>query len=1170
MSDDYADSSGERALHSDDMSGPDASGFRIEIRARSQDTADGLWRELEKRLVRKAGVPPQRARSPEANVIVHLLVPDDFADSDAAQSAAAAISGNGAAALNIVLEPAVLPNVQARVTEALAALANRPGFVRLAAHENDNEPTDVLRHQAKAVSRLLLKERDSPSAGAGPDAGRAQKKAEKKARKEEAGTGDRAARSQSRSGAETEKKRQRGARAETASVDTAMEHAERRALKRAEKVARKAEKEAAKDKAASRTGELSAAPPLIEMDRVRKKAEKRTEKEGNKTKRKSEKHKSAKREGRSSEGERLAIAGAQDTRAEKKAARKKRKPEGDDAAGPAAGVEGDRAAKKAAKAAERAARKKRKGDDASGLAAGAEIDRAAKKAAKAARKAERRNDEDSEEGARSLAISLSGLDEESKAGVRRALRQRLPEVALGAESPDEKHDLAVYAFDSEAPGEDEIGQLARSIARDNARLRIFLGRVRSPNGRLEDENRVIATLAGLCDGRLIRLGSKFRRYGDGVMLSDGRVTESGFDLIADSVLGILAVELPKRSLPRPQPAAPPDLVEARELAMTPSVILAQLRWKEAVAPKLLWTHASREAMEALVDEKLTLPSGDILALRAPIAWPEDLADRATESQILGLEFLTGPFAYWYSKAGGISKGEIAEIDALLKERGVKASEILSRAETVMTDFSGAYRAESASDVWQEKAVSRRARVFALYVLCCKVALKRHIRFNTEAFSLVFRDLLDLIELLRGDDFYKPASFDGFQLDCLVVGLGLALRGTAYGDRLLAEGLERFRSLQLGAGLTADGVWRGGSFSDHCSLLATLKTFMGDFETSDGALIEPVASTAKKMTVFAEAMLKSNGHSPALDGSKQKSYAGKLSGTRRALAQVGGKSVKKSQIAAMPRIADTYVFRDAQYFISHSSQKVSEESSLAILHADPPSYLEGDPGGVTLAFAYGETDLIVRGEPPERARKKDKTPLFDPALRNGYHVNGGGFTVGQEIAGNAARIVKSWRGPGWAAARSIDEINTAASISRFVVHLKAVHALIVVDRLKTRNGEEAAFEQVWHVAPGLATRPSLDGVLRFASSDGGMTVAFDAGGTVAVEAQAEASVIRRTAPLASGFMASLFQWTRAPESAAIAIAADQPEGWTASVKGRGFDMRLVLAGEELRCEEAGRG
>jgi hypothetical protein len=906
-----------------------------------------------------------------------------------------------------------------------------------------------------------------------------------------------------------------------------------------------------------------------ERDRSQKRARKRADKESKKADKKTANDKDAKSEKKSSKGRRdaglaapvLAEAPTPESRAEKKAARKAEK------------GKSEKKAERAAKKEERKSKVAAEGAGRAGDSADADSGRAAKKAAKAARKAERKGaksgDEDSDDDSLSLSINLTGLSESATAGLHQALERKLEGVTLERAVPEKKCDLALYAFD-QAPGGDEIAQRAGAIVEEKARVKIFLERTHSPAGSLEEENRAIASLAGACGAPLIRLGSKFRRYGDKVMLSDGDLTQAGYDLIADSILGILAVELPKRSLPRPAQQTAPDLIEARALAASASELLAQLRWKESIAPKLLWTHASKEAMEALVDEKLVLPSDQMFGLRAPIAWPQEISDRATESQILGLEFLTGPFAYWYSKAGGRSNEQIAEIDALLKERGVKASEILSRAEVVMADFAGNYPAASTSNAWQEKAVSRRARVFTLYVLCCKMALKRHIRFNTEAFTLVFRNLLDLIELLRADDFYRPASFEGFQQDCLLIGLGLALRGTVYGDRVLTESLERFLTLQLGVGLTADGVWRSGSFSDHCSLLSTLKTFMGDFDKSDSSLIEPFAAAAKKMTVFAEALLKSNGHPPAIDGSKQKSYAGKLSGTRRVLAQAGGKNIRKSQIASMPRITDTYVFRDAQYFISHSTQKVSEESSLAVLHADSPSLVEGDPGGVTLVFARGETDLIVRAEPPEREKKKDRVPLFDPALRNGYHVNGAGFVAGSEVPQNAARIVKSWRGPGWAAARSIDEINAAASVGRIAIHLKDAHALIVVDQLQSRDGSEAEFEQFWHVAPGLAARPSSDGALRFASPDGGMTVAFDTQGAVAVEAEGEGSCIRRSARLASGVLASLFQWTLAPGPAAIKITEAESGGWIVAASGAGFDVRLVLAGDDLRYEDACHG
>jgi hypothetical protein len=927
-------------------------------------------------------------------------------------------------------------------------------------------------------------------------------------------------------------------------------------------------------------------PAADKKDRAAHKAEKRAERTTKRAQKKSEKAKA---------DSAIAPAGRMQKKEEKRAAKAARGSEGkrekknkkeraadDQALVPSETMTPEaRAAKRAARKAEKGKsevtaakkRKKARSDSGEAVVAGDE-GRQARKAAKAARKAEgkgsRRKDGDSEEDSHGVSISIAGLSDAAGAALHRELAQKLATVGLDLAEPERKCDVAVYGFETAPIGAGEIGQRLAVLADDNARARIFLERISSSSEDFTEQNHVIAKLAAASGGSLLRLGSKLRRYGDGIMVKNGQITDDGQALIADLILGVLAEDLPKHDIKRPLSAAPSDLAEAQAQAGSPSELLGQLLWEEPVAPKLLWTHVSKEAMEALIDEKLTLSSGAELALRAPIAWPEEISDRATSIQILGLEFLTGPLSYWYSKASGRGGKQLAEIDVLLKDRGVKASEILSRAERAMLDFAAHYPADAASDAWREKAVSRRVRVLMLYVLCCRMALKRHIRFDADAFTRIFRNLLDLIELLRADDFYKPASIEGFEQDCLLVGLGLALRGTAYGNRLLEESLERLRTLQLDLGFTADGVWRVGSFSDHCGLLSTFRTLMGDFGKLDAALIEPFAAAAKKMTVFAEAVLKSNGQPPLFDNGKQKSFASQLSGTRRALAQASGKSIDKSKLASMPRIADTYVFRDAQYFISHSTQKVLDESSLVLLHADSPNFIEGDPGGVTLAFAYGEADLLRRAEAPELEKKKDKSPLFDPALRNGYHVDGAGFDGESRIVPNAARIVKSWRGPGWAAARSIDEINPAAAVTRVAIHLKAVHALIVVDALETRQGGDAVFEQFWHIAPGLAARPGIKGTLRFGSPDGGMNVAFDANDTVSVEAEGEGVRISRSRSLSKACMATLFQWTRSSEAAAIAIFRQENSGWSLTASGAEFAIRLVLSGDELRYEESKGG
>jgi hypothetical protein len=381
-----------------------------------------------------------------------------------------------------------------------------------------------------------------------------------------------------------------------------------------------------------------------------------------------------------------------------------------------------------------------------------------------------------------------------------------------------------------------------------------------------------------------------------------------------------------------------------------------------------------------------------------------------------------------------------------------------------------------------------------------------------------------------------------QQDCLLAGLALVLRKSDYADRLLSDTLKRIRTLQLEPGLTAEGVWRTGSFSDHCTLLSQIKTLLSDFGSDDAALVEPFAVPAKRMTMFAEAVVKSNGNAPSFDDSRQKSYAKKLSSTRRALAGAGfsKNAPARSKTAIAPRMMETYVFREAQYFISHSMLKVSPESSLVLLHADPASFARSDPGGVTLVFARGETDLLIRVESPESEEKDDDAVSFDPALRNGYHVNGLGFVADEAIKPN--------------------------SVARIVIHLKAVHALIVVDELVTANGEEALFEQFWHVAPGVTPFESVATSLQFSVGAGGfLSIAFDMQVPVAIAPEGEGSSIRRDARFANGVAVSLFQWSDAPAPVAIDALQGGAGAWSLTASGNGFGVRLSMSGDELRHE-----
>jgi colicin import membrane protein len=855
-------------------------------------------------------------------------------------------------------------------------------------------------------------------------------------------------------------------------------------------------------------------------------------------------------------------------RAERKAAKKAASAAAaitDTDSAPADSVDAAKSARKAQKAIQKAERQAKRGDE--GVSSGES------RATKREKKRERKKTEGSDaQASQSLRIVLEGLDDASAAKLRRAMNIALAGVTVDWSAAERRSDIAIYAFDDAPVSAAEITARALAIADRKAKVRIFFARTGAVGEEggpsFAEENRAIAILAGDFEGALIQLDPKIQRYGLETMLVDGQLADAAYYIIATSILGFAADKFPRRKFARPSPPPlPPDLIAARALAETPAELLSQLTWNDAVAPKLLWTHASKESAEAFLDRKISLSDDEVLDINLPIAWPAESPNRGAEGQVFGLDFLSGPLNYWYSKANGRASNQITKVDAVLKGRGVAASEMLSYAGKIILDFAEKHPL-SISVAWEEKAITHRTRVFALFVMCCKMAAKRKVKFDEAVCTKVYCLLLELIEVLRSDDFYVPCSFDGMQQDCLLAGLALVLRKSDYADRLLSDTLKRIKTLQLEPGLTAEGVWRTGSFSDHCTLLSQIKTLLSDFGSDDAALVEPFAVPAKRMTMFAEAVVKSNGNAPSFDDSRQKSYAKKLSSTRRALAGAGfsKNAPARSKTAIAPRMMETYVFREAQYFISHSMLKVSPESSLVLLHADPASFARPDPGGVTLVFARGETDFLIRVEPPESEEKDDDAVSFDPALRNGYHVNGLGFVADEAIKPNAARLVKSWRGPGWAAAKSVDEINPAASVARIVIHLKAVHALIVVDELVTANGEEALFEQFWHVAPGVTPSESVATSLQFSVRAGGfLSIAFDTQVPVAIAPEGEGSSIRRDARFANGVAVSLFQWSDAPAPVAIDALQGGAGAWSLTASGNGFGVRLSMSGDELRHE-----
>ncbi len=168
------------------------------------------------------------------------------------------------------------------------------------------------------------------------------------------------------------------------------------------------------------------------------------------------------------------------------------------------------------------------------------------------------------------------------------------------------------------------------------------------------------------------------------------------------------------------------------------------------------------------------------------------------------------------------------------------------------------------------------------------------------------------------------------------------------------------------------------------------------------------------------------------------------------------------------------------------------------------------------------------------------------------------------AGKSALMVKSWRGPGWAAAKSLESNYDGASVGRTAVHLKAAHALIVVDELASDDGEQAAFEQFWNVAPDFAPPEVTEQPLRFiAAGKGCLTVSLAGVEPVSVGSGPAGARIRCEAHLGRGLAAALFQWTDEPAQASLEIERDGAGDWVIVASGKDFSARLSLAGQRIR-------
>lgn len=770
-------------------------------------------------------------------------------------------------------------------------------------------------------------------------------------------------------------------------------------------------------------------------------------------------------------------------------------------------------------------------------------------------------------------IAIGGMDEASKARLMESLKSAFLQSGARAieASPQSKAHISVQSFGEDPFDVGDIASRAESLLEDKARLRMLLGRMSGGPETAGADDRAIARISLLCRAAFIDLETQRRRH-RAESPAEPVAEATDLDLAADLIVRE-AINRKIRNLPlvSKSPASPPDLADAYALAARPSDLLSVLSWSASYPPKVLHPVFSAAQVEDFANSWLAAPEADAQDSAARIDWHAP-SDARAASRLLGLGFLLAPLSYWYWKAGGRGGGEIAKIEGVLKERGVTASTLLDRAGRIILDFSKQVPPEPGSLAWREDAVSGRIRVLVLYVLCCRLAAKRRIKFDETDCGAVFRSLVDHVEFLRSGLPYQPASTEGVERDCLLAGVGLALQQTSYGNVLLRASLERLKRLQLDVGLSGDGVWLNAPFAAHCAVLSSLTTLLGDLAAAKSDLMDPLAEAARRMTLFMDALLKSNGEALPIDATRSRSFASMLAGARRLLAVLGARPVKGKPARGMAanRITETYVFRDAQYFVSHSTPKVTSESSQVAFHADPGSPVRSNPGGLKLAFAHGPTDLLLGAVPPRKELSGGKPATFDPALRNGYRVASGGANDGNSGGpGRRASLVKSWRGPGWAAAKGNEAGHGSASIARIVVHLKSHHALLVVDEFTGATGEAMAFEQFWHIAPGLAPASAPEAPPYFsAGEDVHLAVAFDNQheSAASIDRDKFGSCIRRTISVGTGTVATLFQRMSAAAPLSVSFLRDKPDDWMVAISGAGFAVRVSLGSNEMRLED----
>lgn len=781
-------------------------------------------------------------------------------------------------------------------------------------------------------------------------------------------------------------------------------------------------------------------------------------------------------------------------------------------------------------------------------------------------------------------IAFNGVSSELAAAVVQQFAAQLAPREVGQVPDAAAADIAICG----APDGDEASAAADSKARrQKTKLHVYLEEFANPScgaERAGAANLELVASAARRHAFVVQTEALLERCRQERSVGSDGPTEQDQQVLASAIVQIAADNgiLPSAFPQCPIEAA--DLLEARRSAEDTLDLLSKLAWDSKRPPKIISARISREAVEALVEGKPFLPKrkeaidlADTIGANSENAIdPADTIDapQSLDAKDGGGErneasVLSSVLVYWYAKANGATSEEITAVDEYLRQAGLTASSLLSRAGAAVLDASSGDGPSTTPAARNKVAAMRRAKVQLLFLLCCRIAAKRRIRFDVQLCKSVFLALLQTLEYLRSPGLVPVATEEGLDHLSFLISLALPLRRVSYGKNLLHQTMDAIVRHQLHPGLGEDGVWMQGSFEQHCAVLRTVM----ELASSTRGIKIPVGSelppTLCKMVSFVQAMVRAGALPPPLDHISLVPLTKLLNSTRRAVPAEPGKKPDSS----------THFFPHAGYFISHSTADHGADSSQLAIHVRAGSQGQRRPGRISTGFCMGESELIIGGGLSSRkasaiARVASRTDL---ATGNDYRVNGESYSTEGSLAPGALSLDHCWEGRGWAAAIFGCRAHANATIRRTALHLKPVHGFIMIDELESVDGGELLFEQFWHLSPHLGQTEGID----FADDSGHFAAAFNAPGQfpVFVETGSEENPVgwtvnkgqqvqpnlylRRPMRLARGLSVSVFQWNKDVAPLEVCEAVLDADGWSVRATGRGFDVRFAKNGQSLR-------